>query len=108
MRRDGVKYGIRTNHSLKYCYMCVRNEHIDKNLKCDGIRTCSWNNSLPPGVIPFARFTKKPLFTCSHSQGCHMCSHRTKPHHKSQGKIKGSKKERSMNSCTRDFAVCND
>eukprot|EP01115_Flamella_aegyptia_P014395 TRINITY_DN818_c0_g1_i1.p1 TRINITY_DN818_c0_g1~~TRINITY_DN818_c0_g1_i1.p1 ORF type:complete len:105 (-),score=7.64 TRINITY_DN818_c0_g1_i1:65-379(-) len=104
MRRDGVRYGIRSNHTLKYCTTCLVNGHRDKDTKCEAIRT---GRLYEPGIVAIARFTKKPLFTCSHSQGCLMCSHRSRPHHKSHGKIKGSKKERSFYSRAGDFSVCN-
>lgn len=88
MRRDGVRYGVRTSNSVKYCSMCVRNEHCDSK----AMKDLTYGNTGAVGWVAIARFTSKPMFTCPHSQGCNMCAHAHKPYHKSSGKTKGAKK----------------
>src|SRR5690349_20346609 len=85
MRREGIRYHIRTTNTGKYCFMCANNDHID--------RGSTVPREFPADCVPIARFTKKPLFICAHSQECHMCKHRDKPHHKSYKKAKGHHKE---------------
>ena len=105
MRREGVKWNIRSNHSLKYCYMCEHNIHVDKNGKCKSIDTTSPVVVLPADCVPIARFTSKPLYTCSHSQGCRApnCCKRDKPRHKSDNKKKGCNK--AAGKMNKDFVL---
>jgi hypothetical protein len=90
MRREGTRYNIRSNHSIKYCFTCTQNAHVDKNHPIK-----KHIHSYAPAfvdVVVIGRFTKKPLFTCRHSQGCAMCSHSFSPRDKSVKKTKGAKK----------------
>jgi hypothetical protein len=92
MRREGVRYNIRSNQTLKYCRQCLDNSHCDRDHPNKKLFNM-WGNVGTPDVVVITRFTKKPLFTCRHSHGCKRCSHTAQPYDKAVKKAKGARKE---------------
>ena len=95
MRREGVKYNIRTNRTLKYCTSCMRNDHVDRDHPIRRHQLGYIFSSALVDVVPIGRFTKKPLFACRHSHGCKQCSHTFVPYDKAVKKAKGNRKQES-------------
>src|SRR5690348_13428808 len=89
MRREGKRYGVRTNQTVKFCFQCLNGEHNTKGL-ASGVHAIREVN-----VVVFRSIPQKPKFCCKSNHGhhgrCWMCSYH--PFSKSAGKVKGRNKK---------------